>query len=38
MREKDILKELGVNGRMCIRVGVCEMHYQAQEMDSERNV
>jgi RecB family endonuclease NucS len=38
MREKDILEELGLNGRMCIRVGVCEVDYQAQEMVSDRNV
>jgi hypothetical protein len=38
MREKDLLEKLGVNGWMCIRVGVCEMDCQAQEMVSERNV
>jgi len=33
---QDILEELGVNGRLFIRVGVCEMDYQAQGIVSDR--
>jgi hypothetical protein len=38
VREKDILEELDVNGRMFIRIGVPEMGYQAQDMVSDRIV